>query len=648
MSLSTRLILPNLFLLLALLSGCGLRDPAGTSWTTTLSVEATPETLRVANVLDHESVTVEGDSLLVFRQVLEASYARLGDSLVWDGARGAVHRQAGPLRLDGMLAFQTSLGFAQVWPQYASLVGQTARIQGTAQVVVEFPLGGIAGVEWIAFQSSRLEVGLEHGWPFPLGIARLDWLTPQGTVVAGVELAPQGGLAAGQRVSATMDLSGMVTAQDRLRLTLRHLPMDQVALITSGALELGLEQSAGTADSARVVPPPMEFIWSLGLPVDPRLVVRRARTESAHISLHADNSLALPLELELDFSQLRTPTGGSVQLAHSVPSQAGTDRIWELGALDVEDDQGLALLNVAVLARSPAGAGLVTLRATDELRLELDVRRSPLQRFEGSFTQPVLVPIEAAESDVSDWPEELTLLSLDQLDMGLEVDYSGGAHLEADLLLEARESRLGMPDTSFHLLVDVDPGDTLVSRPGAGRLISHLPGRLRVSGGYRIPAGVPLELDQSSRAGVRALRLPARARVASLRWQSVPERHEEAVPEEVARLRLRGFVENRLPAGGNLCGWVASSLDAPRVELFRLAVEAAQSSEQGPLPILSTVDVELTPAALAVLRGSNWHLGYQFDADATGGTVEVHADQWLAVHARIEADVELEVDGGGP
>jgi len=633
--------------LMILLAGCEVRDPAGTSWTTRLRVETSPETLRVADVLEHENVRLQDDSLLVFRQPLEATYANLGDSLLWDGARGARFQILDPLVLDVLPAVDAQVGFSQAWPQHAGLVGQTVRIAEGGQASLDLPLPPAAGLEWIAFRSVLLDVGLSHAWPFVLDVARLEWRSPQGTLRGSVDLAPAGGLAPGVPAAGELELQGLVTPQDHVRLVLHHLPMDQATLIADTGLDLALQPRPGVADSVRTVPQELERAWSVDLAVNPRLVVHEARTEPARLDLRVVNATALPLDLELEFPQLRAADGSP--LRRSLAAGAGDEvaRNWETGPLDVDAPGGMASLRLDVVARFAGGGEAVTVRGGDGLGLELDLRPVQLESFTGSFSQPVRVPIEPTETSVEDWPEELTLLSMDSLAMGLELDYRGGAPLTAELVLEALESRLGLADTTFELDVAVTPGDTLLQRQGAGRLVSHLPGRLRLSGGYRIPAHEVVQLEGGSRAGIPAVRLPARARVAELRWQSVPERHDEEVPEDVGSLRLRGHVENRLPVGGTIQGWVAATAGGPRVPLFQLDVAPAMDGSS-PQPALSTFELALPDEALAVLRAGAWYLGHQFDSAPTEGVAEIHAGQWLVVHTLIEADVELDVDGGRP
>ncbi|MFA7329671.1 MAG: hypothetical protein WC326_01225 [Candidatus Delongbacteria bacterium] len=637
--------LPFLLLLLGWVS-CALKDPAGTSWTTALTVEAQPETLRVARILENPNTLLEGDSLLVFRQELDVSYARLGDSLGWEGVHQTLRLELGPLDLHGLGSVPLALPFTAAWPQYAAWVGQQTQISGQAEFSQLLTLPDWSELDWVAYSQAGFRLDLLHHWPFPLQWLEVELLNAQDQRLGLTHWEPAGGLPPEQALQSNLLVSGLLTRASRLRLRARHLPMAAPALIQDGALNLTLTQTMGLADSARARLPELQLVWSDSVWTASRLRILSALTAPARLRLAAVNELPVPLDLELELPQLRTGAGDGLGLALSVPALGTAQTLEEPGSLLVEDADGLDWLDVQGLGRTPASAGLVTVRARDALRLDLEVEPLELEEFEGWFLQEWRVPFAASETPVEEWPVELAALDLRGLELRLHLENQDGPDLEGHFELRATDSRLGLPDTLFVSDLDLQAADTLLLLGGADRLIARLPRHLGLEGYYRVPAGSVVHVRRESRVGLSALSLPARAQVNGLHWQSLPERHEDSLPEEAEQVRLQGEVENRLPAGGTVHGWVAAAVDGVRVPLFELEIAAAGWDGSQAEPVLSQLELELSAAALDVLRGGSWILWYEFEAQPGAGTVEIHADQWLALRARIQVLVDVTVEGG--
>jgi hypothetical protein len=640
---STRL---PLFLLLLCWVSCALKDPSGTSWTTALTVEAQPETLRVARILENPNTLLEGDSLLVFRQELEVSYARLGDSLGWEGVHQTLRLELGPLDLRGLGTVPLALPFTEVWPQYAAWVDQQTQITGQAEFSQVVTLPDWSELDWVAYSQARFRLDLLHHWPFSLQWLEVELLNAQDQRLGLTHWEPAGGLPPEQALPSSLLFSGLLTRASHLRLRARHLPMAAPALIENGALTLTLTQTMGLADSARARLPELELVWSDSAWTASRLRILSARTAPARLRLSAESELPVPLELELDLPQLRTGAGDRLNLSLTVPALGTAQTLEEPGSLWVEDAGGLDWLDVLGQGRTSASAGLVTVHARDALLLDLQVEPLELAEFEGWFLQDLRVPFAASETPVEDWPVELAALDLAGLELRLHLENQDGPALLGHFELRAADSRLGLPDTLFISDVDLPAADTLLQLGGADRLIARMPRHLGLEGDYRMPAGSVVHLRSESRVGLSALSLPARARVNGLHWQSLPERHEDSLPEEAEQIRLLGEVENRLPAGGTVRGWVAAAVDGTRVPLFELEIDAAGWDGSRAEPVLSQVELELADAVLDVLRGGPWILWYEFEAQHGAGMVEIHADQWLALRARIQVLVDVNVGGG--
>jgi hypothetical protein len=633
-------------LLLIFTASCALRDPDGTSWTTALSVEAQPETLRVSRALESPAAELEGDSLLIFRQELDPTYSRLGDSLHWEGVEQSLRLEVGPLDLHGLGDAQLALPFSLAWPAYAGQVGTTTQLSGQANFSQTLTLPDWPEMEWVAYSDARFRLDLLHHWPFALQWLEIELVNAQGQVLGMTHWEPAQGLPAEQALQSSLQIQGTLTRASQLRLRGRHLPMSAPALISDGNLTLGLTQTMGLADSARVRPPALSFVWSDSLWSGSRLRILRALTEPARLRLNATNELPVPVQFQFGLPQLRTAAGDWIEMDLNVPAGGLVHRQLDPGALQIEDAEGLDWLAIQGSAQTTAAGGLVTVHASDALVLDLGLDPLALEEFEGWFLEDLRVPFESSETTVEDWPTELVALDLEGLTMRLHLDNQGGVNLQGHFELRALESRVGRADTTFISDLELQASDTLLLVAGADRLVSRLPGRLQLSGEYRVPAGTIVNLERGSQVGMTALSLPARARVGQLQWQSLPEWHSDALPAEASQLRLLGEVENRLPAGGTVWGWVASTLNGERVELFEMSIAAADWSQGAVTPRLSQVELELSEDALAVLRGAEWILWYEFQAEEMTEVVEIRADQWLAVRARIQVLVDVEVGGG--
>lgn len=637
--------IPVLLILLLVVS-CALRDPSGTNWTTVLTVEAQPETLRVSRILESSSVVLEGDSLLVFRQELVSGFARLGDSLSWEGLGQSLRLEVGRLDLHGLGQTQSQLPFLAAWPQYASLLGQQAQIDESAETEVTLALPDWPEMEWVAYAHSIFQLEVSHRWPFTLDWLEVELLNSLGASLGSCRLEPAQGLPPDLDLSGTLVVSGLLTRASHLVLRLRHRPMTAPALIDNQSLTLRLEQSTGLADSARAVLPALDMVWSDSLQSASRLRILHALTEPARLGLTVRSELPVPLQLDLTLPQLRDGGGEGLSFALQLPARGQAQRLEEPGPLELEDERGLEWLQVLGTARTSTTGTLGTMRAGDGLSVELELDPLALESFDGWFVEDLRVPIETSETEVADWPVELTALDLSELPMRLELINLGGVDLQGHFELEALDSRLGRADTTFVSDLGVLATDTLLQVEGADRLVSRLPQRLVLQGHYTVPAGSRVQLERPSRVGVAALSLPARARVGALRWQSLPERHTDALPAEAMHLRLQGEVENRLPAGGRVSGWVSPSLAGERVPLFELEIQAAEGAGAELEAVTSPLELELGPAALEVLQGGEWWLWYEFQALSGETAVEVRADQWLAVRASIQVQVDVELEGG--
>lgn len=629
-------------LLLALCLSCSIRDPAGTRWTTVLSIATQPETLRVSSVLDNANVALGPDSLLLIHQPLDTVWANFGDSLIWAGATGSLEWRLGRLDLHGLGSGAAGLPFVAAWPQYAGLVGQTAQITGEAECDLLLDLPPWPDMEWVAFASADFALDLLHDWPFPLAWLELDLVNAQGLSLGSRRIEPVGGIPAGQPRTDQLAVAGLVSRDCRVRVRARHLPMPAPALIQNDPLEIGLTQTTGQADSARAVIPAQHFAWSDSLAADTRMRIRLAHSGPVRLHLSGQNGTPLDIDLMLDLPQLTVEaTEDTLQLSLPLAAGGAGARQEEPGALRLEDQHGLRFVRVEARGSSTTGAGLVTVRADDRVSLDVACEPSRLRDFEGWFTQDLIIPILPSETPIEAWPVELAALRLEGLDLRLHLLNNTAAALQSLLVLGVESGLEGFADTTYIFQPALAPLDSLLVIHDMGSLPERLPTRVNMAGSYRVPAGVTVSLDEHSRIGVTDLSVPGRGRLSALAWRSLPEIHNDRVPEEAGQIRLEGQVENRLPAGGRIRGRVAAHPEAESIPLFDIQVASGHWNGTEVEPALDTLSLDLAEQAVEIMRLPEWVLWYEFEADESGDEVEIHAGQWLAIQALIRVDVDI-------
>lgn len=616
---------------------CSINSPDGTRWSTLLSVGTAPETLRVSDLLEREDVTVDGDSVLLFRQELDTVWANFGDSLIWRGAHSTLLWEVGPLELGNLGSGAVDVPFVAAWPQYAGLVGGSSQITGQATCDLELPLPPWPTMEWVAFSEASFDVSIGHAWPFALQWLDISLLNSSGQSLAQLRIEPAGGIPAGVPRVDVLHLAGLMDQNCRLRVQARHLPMSAAAPITNGTLSLDLAQRSGTADSARAHIPAQTFSWVDSLASDEHIRITHAASGPMILHVNAVNTTSLGMALHFELPQFRDgPQGDPYRLDLNLAAHGSLELTDQSQSLVIQEPEGLRGIDVQAEALCVASTGMATVRAGDRVELEVVCEELELEEFQGWFAQDLLVPMPPQRTPIDQWPAELRSLALDGLDMRLHLWNNAHVTLASSIQLDVESSQ---GDTAYVLSPGLNPGDSLLWVHEMGRLIERLPHAITVAGDLILPAGTDVELNRESRIGIGALSVPGRGRLRSLVWRSEPELHTDEIPEEAQHLSVEARVENGLPAGGRLRGFV--SLPSVGVDELLFDVRVNGAGPNGAAH--DTLQLELSDAAFAVLREPEWELWYEFAADDTGGEVVVHAGQILVVHSVIRADVEVEV-----
>ncbi len=631
-------------------AACSIEDPTGTRWETTFQLVAAPETLFVNQAGKSDQLYFDPDSMLIFSQEVDTITAHVGDSLRWRDVSGSFNIQLANLVFEDQGSVEQNLPFYAAYPQYLPFDGTQQQITESSDFALEVTFPDWPDLEWIALSGGEYLLDISHSWPFDMEWVELAIYNSYGEVLGSQRVEPEGGLPAGQLWQGQMPMSGLLTASLSLGISGSNLPMDAPGLIENGGMNIQLVQVYSEADSARAVIPAQHFLLEDSLLSDDRLRIVEALSGPSTLTINSTENIGLPIGMEIVFPQfLGVESSDPLTLAFDLDGSGGESQyINELEALHFIDEDGSGLQYFPILfeASTPESAGMQTLISGGSVSINLSFSEASLETFSGYFLEDLVVPIEDEAALFDPWPAELEMLDMSDMAMRFHIRNDLNVTVESTITLDVTAGPNAVyGDTSLVLTPQVTAQDTLIRLTGVGRIASRLPESILVGGELVLPRDNLFYLDQSSIMGITAIEMAARFRLSGFSWASIPEEVTEEIPQEVLEVALESWIDNRIPVGGALRGYVSQSMTGPGVELYNIELDPAIWMEDSAMAVRDTVRVELNGDALDVTHANPWYIWYEFEAVAPEDVVELRSHQWMRVQTSFQATIDVDLEG---
>lgn len=655
-------------LLAASLSRCDLAPkPVAPTWEAELNLPLISKKYTVIEELTRQSedflTDADGNVFLNFSSEIDTFTAR--DQMRLRGLAQTFTQALGVFRVETQTMRMATIQFQDIYPPAAQFDGSSAPVPPFAFNIPRVQLENFDSFQWVQVAAGTIDVEVTNNLPVTLGMPLAVQLRDAGsdTVIANSSL-PAPVAANGGRGQVVFDLAGkrmgsslvlavfgsspgspatpvQLNATDDFLVTLRLSDFD----VTAAAAKIGSRQITGQET----------------LTISDSLLISSARIRQGMVTISVggefpvdlDAGLVLPHFVDASQQPLRTTivlrAGQLASVELDLAGYSLRPRGQEFARQQIDIDWLLT-------SRADADE-IVELHASDEFSVLIVLSELQFAEFAGAFDRR-RVPLPAQQFTL-DLPSEIADLSVSFADARLELLLHNSIYFPAIATITLVGRNEAGQQATLDFQASIQPGTAngnpvtttvVLDRSNSTVLdfVNLLPTSIEVQGEVAIgDAGWIGRVRDSDivRGDVRlvtplTITLPVQRLDSEITRITIDPEVQRRITDHVLEGRLRGSVENHLPAAASLDLLFAATesavFTAPAVAIDSIAVPAGSIGSDGSvtLPGSSELDVALSKEQIDFLARDVVFAGLRIRLAGSGGqTIRILASDYLDLKA---------------